>query len=137
MTPSTSMPSFSIASASARMPSRDVFSERKSSSMMTMGKRNFMAVRPVCLGGTKFARGPSGDPGQRGHGMKGAIMGRFAPMAMTRRRAAALRRRDNRRQIFGSVTPCCPWYLPPRSLYEVSQTSSDSKKITCATPSLA
>ncbi len=19
-------------------------------------------------------------------------------------------------QIFGSVTPCCPWYLPPRSL---------------------
>ena len=42
-----------------------------------------------------------------------------------------------RRQIFGSVTPCCPWYLPPRSLYDVSQTSSDSKKITCATPSLA
>ena len=40
-------------------------------------------------------------------------------------------------QIFGSVTPCCPWYLPPRSLYDVSQTSSDSKKITCATPSLA
>ena len=41
------------------------------------------------------------------------------------------------RQIFGSVTPCCFWYLPPRSLYEVSQTSSDSKKITCATPSFA
>ena len=40
-------------------------------------------------------------------------------------------------QIFGSVTPFCPWYFPPRSLYEVSQTSSDSKKITCATPSLA
>ena len=42
-----------------------------------------------------------------------------------------------RRQIFGSVTPFCPWYLPPRSLYEVSHTSSDSKKITCATPSFA
>ena len=39
--------------------------------------------------------------------------------------------------IFGNVTPCCPWYFPPRSLYEVSQTSSASKKITCATPSLA
>ena len=36
------MPSFSIALASARMPSPEVFSERKSSSMMTMGKRNFM-----------------------------------------------------------------------------------------------
>jgi len=40
-------------------------------------------------------------------------------------------------QILGSVTPCWPWYLPPRSLYDVSHTSSDSKKITCATPSLA
>ena len=40
-------------------------------------------------------------------------------------------------QILGSVTPCCPWYLPPRSLYDVSQTSSDSKKSICATPSLA
>ena len=39
--------------------------------------------------------------------------------------------------IFGNVTPCCPWYLPPRSLYDVSQTSSDSKKITCAMPSFA
>src|SRR5262245_48171466 len=36
------MPSFSIALASARMPSPEAFSERKSSSMMTMGKRNFM-----------------------------------------------------------------------------------------------
>src|SRR5450830_2095978 len=36
------MPSFSIASARARMPRPDVFSERKSSSMMTIGKRNFM-----------------------------------------------------------------------------------------------
>src|SRR3569623_699132 len=36
------MPSFSIASAKARMPRPEVFSERKSSSMMTMGKRNFM-----------------------------------------------------------------------------------------------
>ena len=42
-----------------------------------------------------------------------------------------------RRQAFGSVTPFCPWYLPPRSLYEVSQTSSDSKNSICATPSLA
>ena len=40
-------------------------------------------------------------------------------------------------QVFGSVTPFWPWYLPPRSLYEVSQTSSDSKNSTCATPSLA
>ena len=38
------MPSFSIAAASARMPSPDVFSERKSSSMMTIGKRNFIGV---------------------------------------------------------------------------------------------
>src|SRR3990167_8013743 len=37
----------------------------------------------------------------------------------------------------GSVTPRWPWYLPPRSRYEVSHTSSDSMKITCATPSLA
>ena len=27
-----------------------------------------------------------------------------------------LPRRGIRRQIFGNVTPCCPWYLPPRSL---------------------
>ena len=40
-------------------------------------------------------------------------------------------------QVFGSVTPRWPWYLPPRSLYEVSQTSSDSKNSICATPSLA
>ncbi len=38
------MPSFSIAAASARMPRPDVFSERKSSSMMTMGKRNFIQL---------------------------------------------------------------------------------------------
>src|SRR5687768_5687331 len=37
----------------------------------------------------------------------------------------------------GSVTPFCPWYFPPRSRYEVSHTSSDSRKIICATPSLA
>ena len=40
-------------------------------------------------------------------------------------------------QVRGSVTPRCPWYLPPRSLYEVSQTSSDSKNSICATPSSA
>jgi hypothetical protein len=39
--------------------------------------------------------------------------------------------------VFGSVTPFWPWYLPPRSLYEVSQTSSDSRNSICATPSLA
>jgi hypothetical protein len=33
-------------------------------------------------------------------------------------------------QAFGNVTPCCPWYLPLRSLYEVSQTSSLSKNST-------
>src|SRR5438045_2202293 len=36
------MPSFSIADASARTPRPDAFSERKSSSMMTIGKRNFI-----------------------------------------------------------------------------------------------
>src|SRR3990172_9704862 len=36
------MPSSSIALARARMPRPLVFSERKSSSMMTMGKRNFI-----------------------------------------------------------------------------------------------
>jgi hypothetical protein len=39
--------------------------------------------------------------------------------------------------VFGSVTPRCPWYLPPRSLYDVLHTSSDSKNSICATPSLA
>ena len=42
------VPSFSIASASARMPRPDAFSERKSSSMMTTGKRNFMQRLPQC-----------------------------------------------------------------------------------------
>ncbi|SMQ95890.1 Hypothetical Protein NBC2815_02562 [Xanthomonas fragariae] len=40
-------------------------------------------------------------------------------------------------QVRGKVTPVWPWYLPPRSLYEVSQTSSDWKNSICATPSLA
>src|SRR5207342_1450709 len=40
-------------------------------------------------------------------------------------------------QVRGSVTPTWPWYLPPRSLYEVSHTSSDWKNNICATPSLA
>jgi len=40
-------------------------------------------------------------------------------------------------QVRGSVTPFWPWYLPPRSLYEVSHTSSDSKNSNCATPSFA
>lgn len=39
--------------------------------------------------------------------------------------------------VLGKVTPRWPWYLPPRSLYDVSQTSSDSKNSICATPSLA
>src|SRR5690606_1254738 len=44
-----------------------------------------------------------------------------------------------RTQVRGSVTPRWPWYLPPRSLYEVSQTSSGAawKNSICATPSLA
>ena len=37
----------------------------------------------------------------------------------------------------GSVTPRCPWYLPPRSLYDVSHTSSASMNSTCAQPSPA
>src|SRR5690606_37232159 len=47
-------------------------------------------------------------------------------------------RRDGH-QVRGSVTPRWPWYLPPRSLYEVSQTSSGAawKNSICATPSLA
>src|ERR1700682_1088226 len=40
------MPSFSIAAARARMPGAEVCSERKSSSMMTMGKQNFMGAVP-------------------------------------------------------------------------------------------
>src|SRR6185437_16977138 len=35
-------------------------------------------------------------------------------------------------QIFGNVTPCCPWYLPALSLYDVSGGSSPSKNTTCA-----
>ncbi len=46
-------------------------------------------------------------------------------------------RRASPRQVRGSVTPRWPWYLPPRSLYEVSQTSSDSRNSTCAQPSPA
>lgn len=42
-------------------------------------------------------------------------------------------------QAFGNVTPTCPWYLPPRSLYDTSQTSSLSlsKNSTWAQPSPA
>jgi hypothetical protein len=42
-------------------------------------------------------------------------------------------------QVRGNVTPVWPWYLPPRSLYEVSHTSSASawKNSIWATPSLA
>jgi 1-piperideine-2-carboxylate/1-pyrroline-2-carboxylate reductase [NAD(P)H] len=42
-------------------------------------------------------------------------------------------------QALGSVTPRWPWYLPPRSLYDTSQTSSLSlsKNSTCAQPSPA
>jgi hypothetical protein len=50
---------------------------------------------------------------------------------------ASLRLPPVQHQIFGKVTPTCPWYLPPRSLYEVSQTSSDSKNSTWAQPSPA
>ena len=60
---------------------------------------------------------------------RGRVLG-FEPLRRAEARAAGI-------QILGSVTPCCPWYFPPRSLYDVSHTSSDSKKITCATPSLA
>jgi hypothetical protein len=47
------MPSSSIALASARMPRPEVFSERKSSSMMTMGKRNFMVTGEGHRGGIR------------------------------------------------------------------------------------
>jgi hypothetical protein len=38
-------------------------------------------------------------------------------------------------QVRGKVTPRCPWYFPPRSAYEVSQTSSPSKNSIWAQPS--
>ena len=37
----------------------------------------------------------------------------------------------------GGVTPICPWYLPPRSAYDVSQMPSAVKKTIWATPSFA
>ena len=54
-------------------------------------------------------------------------------------RRAVRRRRLTRAdpQVVGSVTPRWPWYLPPRSRYDVSQGSSDSKNSIWATPSLA
>ena len=67
----------------------------------------------------------------------------FAGEGATRSEACTVQRHASRRSvilnsyILGSVTPCCPWYLPPRSLYEVSHTSSLSKNSTCAMPSLA
>ena len=48
-----------MACASARMPRPDVFSERKSSSMMTMGKRNFIVVLQPC-GSGPWGKGTSG-----------------------------------------------------------------------------
>src|SRR5579862_319207 len=48
-----------MAAASARMPRPDAFSERKSSSMMTMGKRNFM-------GQHSWDKGLAGAPPARG-----------------------------------------------------------------------
>ena len=35
----------------------------------------------------------------------------------------------------GSVTPCCPWYFPFLSLYDVSGSSSPWKKSSWASPS--
>ncbi len=58
-----------------------------------------------------------------------------ADRPLERRYGAA--RRQAPAHVFGSVTPRWPWYLPPRSLYEVSQTSSDSRNSICATPSFA
>lgn len=45
--------------------------------------------------------------------------------------AAGLREGGTPPQILGRVTPICPWYFPPRSRQEVSQTSSDLMAI-CA-----
>ena len=59
------MPSSSIASASARMPRPEVFSERKSSSMMTMGKRNFMAASILVGGGAGGFAGAGSFAGRR------------------------------------------------------------------------
>ena len=57
----------------------------------------------------------------------------FRMMPGTRRRTSS----EISDQAFGNVTPRCPWYFPLRSRYDTSQVSSDSKKIICATPSLA
>src|SRR5262245_1452632 len=51
------MPSFSIAAASARIPSPEAFSERKSSSIMTTGKRNFMTPLRDRVPGRPTSRG--------------------------------------------------------------------------------
>ena len=60
--PTTSKPSFWIASARARMPEPEVFSERKSSSMMTMGKlKRSIKVPPGQLG----TSGKGGDEDRR------------------------------------------------------------------------
>jgi len=69
------------------------------------------------------------------------LLARSLACSVSRRRAQRTLKVSNvpnsARHVFGNVTPRCPWYLPPRSLYEVSQTSSLSKKSTCAQPSPA
>src|ERR1700687_3926916 len=98
------MPSFSIAAASARRPSPEVFSERKSSSMMTTGKRNFMDAvqcRPCRRRLPVVARQPSDKHAGLG-GWKGAnyaaIRKRWLPPAPD----ASIGGRQERRQAFFS-----------------------------------
>ena len=47
------MPSASMASAKDRIPDPEMFSERKSSSMMTIGKRNFIGDKRTSHGPTR------------------------------------------------------------------------------------
>ena len=67
---------------------------------------------------TMIAHGPRGQST-----IRACLVAQFAPAG--------------RAQVLGRVTPRWPWYLPPRSLYEVSQTSSLSKNSTWAQPSPA
>src|SRR5437867_301896 len=97
------MPSFSMAAASARMPRPEAFSERKSSSMITRGKRNFMGrfqrapIEPARVSGLRTGRAARVSlhgPNQK----RGRIMGRFGGdgYGKTEPEPALSQRRDNR-----------------------------------------
>ena len=84
-----------MALASARTPSPDAFSERKSSSMMTIGKRNFMASSCAVKDGGKAspARRRTHRASAPPAGGNSALMGE-APVVRKERTGAELRCRD-------------------------------------------